>query len=99
MRLYQVGPDVLAETITRNYLWVVYWYKAEDYGGDGEAISFNGTFLEWHTLNHCSCFSPEDSLNGGLGTRISLEDFDSDYVIDRVYRPEVVEKVRELMAN
>ena len=99
MKVYSVGPDDLSEeNLPSDFEWIVYWYEVVAYAARGEAISWDGEHLRSHDLSHCSCYGPMEDFNSG-GCAITADDFESDNVLNKNYRPEVVRKVRELLGN
>lgn len=93
--MYQVGPDDFSMYGCKDYLWVVHWYEAGDWCGNGWAVSWDGEQLREHNLGHCSCYGPSDGLY--TGDAIELSDLESSMVLSTSLPRPLVEKVIELM--
>lgn len=94
--LYSVGPDQIDDRDCEGYEWVVYWYEIGDYCGDGEAVSFDGTYYRVHGLSHCSCYGPEDGMQ--CGDIVSLDSLlGSSITPGTEIRSAILDKVRELV--
>ena len=97
VQIYNVGPHGIDSDGCETYQWVVAWYEYGSYEGDGEAVSFDGADYRLHGLSHCSCYGTEEGMQ--RGAVVPLETILGDSVTpgDEI-KPEVVAKVRELVA-
>lgn len=108
-KFYSVGPhdDAFDGSTFKDVAWVVYWYEAGDYEGDGLAVALRPDgLLEECGLSHCSCYCPGDGWNGVGGKGVTVEEFlkvhgPSDNALNH-YEDSmdalIVAKVRELLS-
>lgn len=104
MEIYSVGPDesydIGCDNVVKNeeYVWMIYWYYAGNYEGDGDAVCLgkDGMLYQYH-LGHCSCYGPFDDFGfnrNGRTVQEYLGDVEKPFELDR---EEIVDKVKELL--
>lgn len=100
VQVYNVGPDAMDDYmgVGKKYVWVVADYTIGDYCGDGDAISWDGSVLRRHNLSHCSCYGPEDGMEGG--DVLNADDLFGDAVKPGwEFSEKLLAKVRELLGK
>ena len=61
---YDLGPDDIDDSeMPEEFEWIVYYYTAGNYDGDGIAVWKLGDKYGWQDMGHCSCYGPTNHIS------------------------------------